>query len=90
MREKLERERDEVERIHEMTEEERRLYFRQNPTTVTNKMPKGKYKFLQKYYHRGAFYLVSETSRVLEPFGRTVRECRFGNFARKMISYEFI
>ena len=59
LKEKMERERDDIERIHEMTEEERKLFFRQNPLTVTNKMPKGKYKFMQKYYHRGAFYLVS-------------------------------
>merc|ERR1712141_628959 len=59
-KESLDRENAETERLRNMTEEERRQELRSNPRQVTNKAAKGKYKFMQKYYHRGAFFMEKE------------------------------
>jgi len=77
--EKDERDRDlaEVERLRNMTEEERRLELKMNPKKVTNKAAKGKYKFLQKYYHRGAFFLDKEENVFTRDVTNATLEDRF-------------
>lgn len=76
-KEQYEKERMEVERMHSMTEEERRAELRANPRTVTNKASKGKYKFLQKYYHRGAFFLEQEDNVYKRDFSAPTLEDHF-------------
>ncbi|KAI6230056.1 MFAP1 domain-containing protein [Aphelenchoides fujianensis] len=67
-REALAREQAEVEKIHRMTEEERQEYappepedrHEQGPSFHLIRAEKGKMKLLQKYFHRGAFFLDQE------------------------------
>ncbi|GIY81350.1 microfibrillar-associated protein 1 [Caerostris darwini] len=76
-KESFEKEKSELERIHNLTEDERRAELRANPRVVTNKAAKGKYKFLQKYYHRGAFFLNNEDDIYRRDFSAPTLEDHF-------------
>uniref|UniRef100_A0A0V0J6H8 Microfibrillar-associated protein 1 n=1 Tax=Schistocephalus solidus TaxID=70667 RepID=A0A0V0J6H8_SCHSO len=65
-KEAIEQEKEEIERIRRMTDAQRREEFRKNPKKITNKAPKGKYKFLQKYFHRGAFFVSTEEEKLFQ------------------------
>ncbi|KAF4519947.1 hypothetical protein B566_EDAN015039 [Ephemera danica] len=71
------KEQAEIERLRGLTEEQRRQELRNRPKQVTNKAHKGKYKFLQKYYHRGAFYLNEEDDVYKRDFSAATLEDHF-------------
>ncbi|KAG6415998.1 hypothetical protein SASPL_123419 [Salvia splendens] len=48
------KEKEEIERVRNMTEEERREWERKNPKPTSQS--KQKWRFMQKYYHKGAFF----------------------------------
>lgn len=76
-RDLLDKDKSEVDRLRNLTEDERRQELRLNPKLVTNKTAKGKYKFLQKYYHRGAFYLDKEEEVLKQDFAMPTLEDHF-------------
>ncbi|CAL9178120.1 unnamed protein product [Musa hybrid cultivar] len=51
------KEKEEIDKVRNMTEEERREWERKNPKPLS--APKQKWRFMQKYYHKGAFFQSS-------------------------------
>ncbi|EFJ27864.1 hypothetical protein SELMODRAFT_171911 [Selaginella moellendorffii] len=57
-KENANKEKEEIERLRKMSEEERKEYDRKNPKEAP--APKKKWKYMQKYYHKGVFFMSDD------------------------------
>ncbi|KAL7674345.1 hypothetical protein ACOME3_000626 [Neoechinorhynchus agilis] len=76
-REAEEKERLDIERNRRLAEQGRLKEVSSIPRVVVNEQPKGKYKYLQKYYHRGAFYLDKDEEVLKRDFAEPTLEDHF-------------
>merc|ERR1712071_292438 len=67
----------ELDRFRNLSEDQKREEMKINPKQITNKATKGKYKFMQKYYHRGAFYLEDEENVLKRDVSHATLEDKF-------------
>lgn len=61
MRENMEREKKELERRRAMTEEERLAEDKKLGIGIFKEKEKEKWKFMQRYYHKGVFYMDEDS-----------------------------
>merc|ERR1719145_542958 len=66
-----------IQRRRNMTDEELRWDLRTTPRVITNKSMKGRYKFMQKYYHKGSFYMEKDEEIYTRDFSSATLEDQF-------------
>ncbi len=76
-KETREREQAEIIRLRNMSEEERLAELKLRPKEIINQAEKGKYKFLQKYFHRGAYFMHEEQDVFKRNFAEPTLEDHF-------------
>jgi len=76
-RELIRKEVADIERRRNMTDEELKWDLRLLPRVTTNKSIKGRYKFMQKYYHKGSYFMEQEEKLYSRDFSSATLEDHF-------------